>query len=107
MIDRTPVIDNVEWPDCVKKELQKEKIGENQRGIVEQNNDADLMDVNEIPTFNWIDAKAVVEITNENLMMLDPSRIWEDAICYHDETLAKYPEIHNKIGHEKCTLSAK
>ena len=35
MIDRTPVIDNVDWPDCVKKELQKERIGKNQRDIVE------------------------------------------------------------------------
>ena len=39
--------------------------------------------------------------------MLDPSRIQEDALCYHNETLAKHPEIHNKIGLKNCRISAK
>ena len=40
-------------------------------------------------------------------MMLEPSLLWEDALCYHDETLEMYPEIHNHIGVENCTSSAK
>ena len=40
-------------------------------------------------------------------MMLDPSLIWEDSLCYHDETLQGWPQIHDEIGLENCVKSAK
>ena len=56
--------------------------------------------------FSFKDAAAVRPIATVNSLILDPSLIWEDALCYHDETLRFYPAVHDKIGIQNCSSSA-
>ena len=53
MSDKTSIMDNVKWPDCVIRELKKEERGNGEGPRLEEsNNDDDASQVNDFPEFH-------------------------------------------------------
>ena len=57
--------------------------------------------------FSFLNPSLVEYITDVNTLIVEPSEIWEDALCYHDETMEFYTDVHDEIGIKDCTGSAK
>ena len=106
MKDGSSILDNIAWPNCIVKELQKES-----KKKSEDDDEDDDIKVSDL-IFSFKDVTGVKAVETPNICCLKPCDKLEDALQYHDELLErgrsskKHMEVHNFIGVRNCEKSA-